>query len=40
MTYRAKKKKNLSSKIFVWFMLIAMLSSFIAGLVYYLVAAK
>jgi Na+/H+-dicarboxylate symporter len=35
MAYR-QKKKNLFSKIMIWFLVFAMLASFIGTLVYYL----
>jgi hypothetical protein len=40
MAYKAKKKSNLGTKIFVWFMFIAMLGSFVATILYYILAAK
>ena len=39
MAYRAKKKTNLGTKIFIWFMFIAMLASFIVPILYYLLSA-
>ena len=35
-----KKKTNLGVKIFVWFMFAAMLMSFVAPILYYLISAK
>ncbi len=40
MAYRAKKKTNLGTKIFIWFMFIAMLLSFAAPMLYYLLMAE
>lgn len=40
MAYKAKKKTGLGTKIFVWFMFAAMLLSFLATLLYYLLAVK
>lgn len=40
MAYKAKKKTSIGTKIFVWFMLIAMIGSFVASLLYYLIAWK
>jgi hypothetical protein len=39
MAYRAKKKK-LGTKIVAWFLVIAMIGSFISTLVYYLIASS
>lgn len=40
MAYKAKKKTSIGVKIFVWVMFVAMLSSFVATLLYYLLATK
>ncbi len=40
MAYKAKKKSGLGTKIFVWFMFVAMLGSFVASILYYLLASK
>ncbi len=40
MAYKAKKKTNLGTKIFVWFMFGAMLLSFLTTLIYYVLIAK
>ncbi len=40
MAYKAKKKTGLGTKIFIWFMFAAMLFSFVATLLYYLLWAK
>ncbi len=40
MAYKAKKKSNLGTKIFVWFMFAAMLFSFVGSLLYYFLAVK
>ena len=37
MAYKAKKKKNIGKKIFVWVLVIAMAASVIAPIVYYLI---
>ncbi len=36
MVYKTKKKKKLGQKIFVWILLIAMIGSVIAPIVYYI----
>ena len=40
MAYKAKKKSDLGTKIFVWFMFAAMLFSFVGSILYYLIASK
>ena len=40
MAYKNKKKTSLGTKIFVWFMFIAMLLGFLVPLAYYLLSAK
>lgn len=40
MAYRKKKKTSLGTKIFVWFMFIAMVASFVGMLLYYILATK
>lgn len=40
MTYRAKRKTSLGTKIFVWAMFIAMSLSFAAPILYYLTRAN
>ena len=40
MAYKAKKKTSLGTKIFVWFMFAAMLLSFVAPILYYIIASK
>lgn len=37
MAYKAKKKSNLGTKIFIWFMFAAMFLSFVGSIVYYLI---
>ena len=36
MAYKARKKKNLGTKIFVWFLVIAMTVSVLGSIFYYL----
>ncbi len=36
MAYKAKKNKNIGAKIFIWFMVIAMLASTFGYIFYYL----
>ncbi len=40
MAYKAKKKSDLSTKIFIWFMFGAMLLSFVGSILYYLIVTK
>ncbi len=40
MAYKAKKKSDLGTKIFVWFMFAAMLLSFVGSVVYYLIVTR
>lgn len=40
MAYKKKNKTNIGTKIFIWFMFVAMLLGFIAPLLYYLLASK
>lgn len=39
MAYKAKKKTSLGTKIFAWFMFAAMLASFAASVLYYLLVS-
>ncbi len=39
MAYKAKKKTNLATKIFIWFMFIAMSLSFLGPILYYILVA-
>jgi len=40
MAYKAKKKTGIGTKIFIWFMVFAMLFSFVGTILYYLIATK
>lgn len=40
MAYKAKKKTSTGTKIFIWFMFIAMALSAISPIVYYLIIAN
>lgn len=40
MAYKAKKKTDLGTKIFIWFMFAAMLLSFVGTLIYYILSTK
>ncbi len=39
MAYKAKKKSNFWTKVFVWFMFGAMLASFAASVLYYILVS-
>ena len=39
MKKKAKNKKNISAKIFIWILIIAMSASIVAPIVYYIIAA-
>lgn len=40
MAYKAKKKTDIGTKIFIWVMFFAMLLSFVGSILYYLIATK